>query len=259
MGLALDLRPLSSRVPGAAGGRGGRRSRGLGSRSGPGLLPWGDARGQRCPSRRTTQGSSSPSCASGCRTAVGRGPRVPSSSSAARPSRSWASTSSSTSLWTRANCSQGAAGLRIRRSAPCTWPRRCEKTRFSGWALGISLLWGTTGRSVGEGRRGRGIRGRCSTSGASGWRTWRKTAQPGSAGECAWKMRSFLWTASWWSAWMSPVRGKGGGAAASGRLSQCVVRVVAGTDLCPRAEVLTSALQPPGRFLGSFLRCVENA
>lgn len=248
MGLTLDLQPHSSMAPGAAGGCTGRWSQGPGSLFGLGLLPWGDARGRQCPSHRTTQGSSFPSCASGCRTAVGRGPRALSSSSAARLSRSWASTSSSTSLWMRANCSQGAAGLRIQRSAPCTWPRRWEKLRFLGWALGTSLLWGTMGRSAGEGGRGRGIRDQCLTSGASGWRTWRKTAQPGSAGECAWKTRSFLWMASWWLAWTSPVQGKGRRAAASGCLLQRVVQVAVGTDLCLRAEVLTSAFQPLGEF-----------
>lgn len=215
LGLALAVQPHSSMAPGAAGSPE--------SRLAPPL--WGDAPRERCPSHRTTQGSSSPSCASGCRTAVGRGLRVPSSSSAARPSRSWVSTSSSTSLWMRAKCSQGAVGLWIRRSAPCTWPRRCKKLRFLGWALGTSLLWGTMERSVGEGGRGRGIRGRCLMLGASGWQTWRKTARLGSAGECAWKTRSFLWTASWWSAWMSLVQGKTVRAACSRWFSWCVCRL----------------------------------
>lgn len=215
LGLALAVQPHSSMAPGAAGSPE--------SWLAPPL--WGDAPRERCPSHRTTQGSSSPSCASGCRTAVGRGLRVPSSSSAARPSRSWVSTSSSTSLWMRAKRSQGAVGLWIRRSAPCTWPRRCKKLRFLGWALGTSLLWGTMERSVGEGGRGRGIRGRCLMLGASGWQTWRKTARLGSAGECAWKTRSFLWTASWWSAWMSLVQGKTVRAACSRWFSWCVCRL----------------------------------
>lgn len=241
MGLALDLQPHSGTSPGAAGDNGGR----AGSRLGPGLRAWGDAQGQRCPSHRTTRGSSSPSCASGCRTAGGRGPREPSSSCAAQPSRSWASTSSSTSRWMRATCSQGAVGLWIRRSAPCTWPKRCGKMRCWAWALGISLLWGTMGRSVGEERRGRHIRGLCSTLGASGWQTWRRTAQPGSAGECAWKTRSFLWTDSWWSVWMSPEQGKDGRAASSSRCLWCpVVQVTIYTYGSPGAEVLTFAFQP---------------
>lgn len=245
MGLVLCLQPHSSMAPGAAGSHGGQQSQGPGSRLGTELL-WGDAQGRQCPSRRTTRGSSCPSCASGCRTAVGRGMRVPSSVFAAQLSRSWVSTSSSTSLWMRANCNLGAVGLPIQRSAPCTWPRRCEKLRFLGWALGTSLLWGTTGRSVEEGRRGRDIRGRCSMSGASGWRTWRRTAQPGNVGECAWRMRSFLWTASSWLVWTSPVRGKGGRAA---------VTAACRDTWCRLQSVLIYA---PGRALGSFLRSVEN-
>jgi len=44
------------------------------------------------------------------------------------------------------------------------------------------------------------------------------------------------------------VRGKGGGAAASGHISQRMVQVAVGTGLCQRAEVLTSAFQPLGEL-----------